>query len=539
MDIAITQNADGTGTVTIVGVPITPYAAPVVSAAPPVSAQPAPNSGVTVTGSLADGTAVNLALQPGQRVPLVAGKIVGSAVYHADGRSVCIENCYAGTTADLVGHFTIVAGGKTLFDGDLTIWCYARTRPFWINAPAVNASADLSMFAPLGPASAQPSMYDAYTKADNSPMGCGLIYPSFGATGERPDLGPLPQWDSAWLVNPSAENAQVVRGQADACAVFPAHVIDPKTNKMLLVTDYPQASFNGTGKIGNPIVTFTSATPYKMSQAQAHASMFAALASAIYGTEYDKEELALWANYYGSLWQSAGYRFDDGMCQTAHCQTRGVARCLVMLIYAAKLTDYKALFENWISELLADLVARQAPGLPQYYYPVAGGGQSPWLQYYLMFALGLAIQNGYTAAQPVLDWLAQFAFSAVLDAPHEMATLYRVGYQDATGKLAPDYLSALNIEALTNTEVAAAMKCAENSQAMQVALGYPNNSPGDFAGNPGAADNFVAMLRTGLAMAKSYCADQARASAAWTKYLAHEKCDFSGNPKYDIATRAA
>jgi hypothetical protein len=156
-----------------------------------------------------------------------------------------------------------------------------------------------------------------------------------------------------------------------------------------------------------------------------------------------------------------------------------------------------------------------------------------------MFALGLAIQNGYTAAQPVLDWLAQFAFSAVLDAPHEMATLYRVGYQDATGKLAPDYLSALNIEALTNTEVAAALKCAEDSQAMQVALGYPNNSPGDFAGNPGAADNFVAMLRTGLAMAKSYCTDQARASAAWTKYLAHEKCDFSGNPKYDIATRVA
>src|SRR5574337_1018083 len=77
-------------------VPVNPPPAPPPAPAPAPSPAP-PTDGlagkpVVVTGTLSDGTTINVSLYPGQRSPLITSTLIGSVVYHADGLSVCIEN---------------------------------------------------------------------------------------------------------------------------------------------------------------------------------------------------------------------------------------------------------------------------------------------------------------------------------------------------------------------------------------------------------------------------------------------------------------
>lgn len=534
-DITIPETATASATVpsaTGAGV----AAAPVQSPAP----APAPSGTVTVTGTLADGTAVNLSLSPGQRLPLVAGKIVGSAIYHADGLSVCIENAYAGTLGDLSGTFTITAGSARLFSGPLTIWAYSRTRPFWVTPPTLLASPDLSLFPQYGAGSSTASMAAAYAAADNSPTGYGVADPRMSDTGEEANLGPLPAWDACYLTNPSTANAAVVRGMSDSASVWGFHAIDPTTNAMLDVTKVPKASF-GWYSAGDPIVAYTTADPKTLSEAQAHAPVFSALACAVYGTDYDKEELSFWANYVQSLWQNPGYRLPAGCVSQMHTQTRGNGRGLVVLLYAAKLSDKAAYFDAWVQATAADLwggldaqTGLQIQQAGAVVYP--NHGFAPWQNHILAYGVALGVKLGYTQFQPSLDYLAIPIMDAVNGSYHEMATSYNVCLADAAGTIAPDWTTALNYTALVNPKVAAAMAQPEDSLARIQALegstaGY---IAGDFAGYPTSATGYAACAQPALALIAKFATDQTNAQAAWAKFKKYARADYSVNPKYNV-----
>lgn len=536
--IIVNQNVDGSYTIPSVQLVPASAAQPI---SPPPPPPPSTASGVTVTGTLADGTAISIALAPGQRVPLVAGKLVGSAVFHADGLSVCIENCYAGTVADLAGTFTIMAGATQLFSGPLTIWCYSRTRPFWLSQPVANPTPDFSMFAKLG-AAPTASMVTQYAKADNSPMGIGLACPAMGTTGERPDLGPVPQWDACYLTNPSAANAGVVRGMSDAASPWPFHVIDPATNKMLSTSQWPKATMLDVsrGTAGNPIVPFTTACTLSLEQAMAHGPAFSAVACALFGTAYDREELALWANYANALW--TGYRSSAGCVPCLHCQVRALARGLTTLIYAAKLSDSQDYFNAWLPAIAADYntnyLSQTGVQVPQVGYGIDGqsGRYAPWQQSLFIFAIGLALQNGHAEFQQVFDYFMPPMLDSMLVAQHEFSTLYQCTAWDANKVVAADWKTVLADTALTDAKVAAALPLAEDSVALQFALGnaVPPYQGGDYSGYPWAADGYAAVAQGGFAMAARYATDQARAQAAWTKFKQYARCDYSQNPKYNV-----
>jgi hypothetical protein len=207
----------------------------------PLPARDVAGQPVLLTAKLSDGYSTSLTLVPGDVKPLdPSNPARGAVVYYPDGKCVCLANDYAGTTGDVSGHFTLSAGGVTIFDGDLMLPAHAGTRPFWLAAPKPKANPDLSAMPKLGAANA--SWSSAYDAGDNGPTGVGNVLLSIGAGGEHSTLGPVPEWDADYIANPSNGNLRVVRGMADAMAPVPFHVRDFAAGKMLDVRQYPKVS---------------------------------------------------------------------------------------------------------------------------------------------------------------------------------------------------------------------------------------------------------------------------------------------------------
>jgi hypothetical protein len=412
-----------------------------------------------VTGTLNDGTSVNVSVTQGSRVPMVpAQPLRGSVMFHADGLSICLENAYAGLTNDLTGTFSVAVGSTTLWTGDLTIWAYSRTRPFWVSAPPLLPSPALWRFPTYGTGSESSSSYDWYhglptthdvNSVDNSPMGIGIHRRTFGAAGGSPQFGPLPGWDAQWMCNPTANNLIVVRGMADSVGVWPHIVIDPTTNKMIDVSAYAKLTMDSgqRGVVGNPIVPFTTkiwvnSVGINFDQVQNHCTNFCALSTVLYGTDFDKEAIALWANYVGSIvssWPSR-VKINGNPVLALGSASRGLGRSMRSVTYAAVLSDSQAYFSQWMALYANALSARYAAQtgihIDQTNAAVEGYahyGYAPWQEHALTQAVGNTIRNGFTAMQPVADYLFAGAIEAALDTPHEYASLFDLVWRSGDG----------------------------------------------------------------------------------------------------------
>jgi hypothetical protein len=410
---------------------VPPPVAPPVAPPPATPAVNVAGQPVVVTYTDTTGAVITYVVPQGSRVPLVAGSLLGSLVYHGDGKSVCIENAFLGTVGDLSGTFKVVAGDTTLFDGPLLIGPYRRTRPFWLAPRQLVSNPDLSMFPKLGPGSEKASMAAAYAKADNGPLGIGPVEKDQTQQGEHNYLGPLPEWDADWLTNPSAENAEVVGGMSDASCPYPIHAIDPATNKMVDVRDFPNISFVAPlrGAKGNPIVPFKSAAPVLVTD-RMHAANYCALAAVIFATDFDKEELAFRANFTSSLFDNYSYRLPEGCSSMDGALVRGLGRGLVQLCYAAKYSNVPDYFAPWIDAQCRDALRIQngQTGIKIQQAAIAGGYDNdqyaPWQEHVYINGIATAMQFGHTNWQPVLDYHLDTLFSSLLDAPHELATMY-------------------------------------------------------------------------------------------------------------------
>ena len=522
-----------------------PVDPPVITPPVPPVIEPGSTPTVNVQARMPDGTQVNITLKPGERKPLVEGTLLGSAVFYADGRCVRLENAYAGLAGDLPLSVTVYGpDAAVLYSGDVVIEAYACLRPLWVKGQYdLIDSPDLSLFPKYGADSGKTSRYNTYMSADNSATGIGIARRALGDTGESDDFGPVPRWDTDWLLDQTnAEKAVVVCGMSDALSPRGFHCIDPATNKMLLVSDHPDASFYESyrGWHSNPIKPFTTRLTYSLDQAQAHAAAYCALAAAIRGSDYDREELAMWCNYNNSLWQGSPFRLPSGVIGPNYGQCRGKGRGLAILAYATRFTDYAAMFGAWAKDW-AQAGAKKylaQPGLQidrgAAVYPGTGIGM--WQQLLLVYGIGLNIEFGYTDWQPVLDAFAVPIFDALLNGTHEFFSGYDYpALKDAAGNVAPDFATALRNGAALSTRVAAALSAPESSQARINAL-YPSGiyKAGDFAGNAVSPDGYPAMQQPGLAMAVRHATDQMRAQAAWEKFKQYARCDYSTNPKYNV-----
>lgn len=527
---------------------------------------PTPQAGDTdavVTGMVAGGDTFGLAVPPGDIGRIFADARGGSIKHYSDG-AVCLENMYASCVADLCVYVIVTQGGKELYRGNLPLWAHTGARPRWYIEPQVVADPDLSLAPKYLPGGEKASVYAAYMATDNSPMGAGMIRWDMGGTGGDIDMGPgLPGWDAPWFANPTKENAIVVRGMADAARVEPFHVRDDKTNEMLRVTDYPHATFNfaaGVKASENPIQPFATSCILDLEQAMAHAPIFNAAACIIFGgTQYDKEELSMWAMYVECLWCAYPHHLPCGAVGTLAGQVRGAGRGLAVVLYASKLSDRAAYFQTWVDGIGANYNERflaYPPGIHVMHGdgttpgPYPHGDYAPWQNHYNNYSLGLALDFGNTKEQAILDhtttdyqdvfdWFALNTIDSVVIGPWPIASTYEMALVAADGKsIVADWAEAVKQMATYNTQIAAALPLDPTTQAFQDALVGPNKGylPGDFFGYPWAPGSYVAMLGAALAQIRDHATDQVRAKQAWDIFMKYNRAPWSG---WSIAARAA
>lgn len=503
----------------------------------------------TYTATAPPGTRVRCKDQNGKLGPLT--------LRHFGEGGVSVENILADSPGDLSGTYKIVLGSSnTLFNGSLTIWTYSRTRPFWYNQPKLLSSWDKSKVANYGSGSGSASVYKLYGNADNSPMGIGVADPHIGDTGERMDLGLLPEWDAAYVVNPTSNNAEVVRGMSDAASPWGFHVIDPNTLVILKATDWPKATnLSVVSTSANPLSLPGSSNPAHLSvgSASAHAPAFGILASLIYGTSYDFEVLEFWANYIGCLWANPNYRLNGGAGPVGarHIQARGYAWSQRQLAAAAALSkNFSTYFQNFASQRAKDINAKidggANGGLPifgDYSYSINGGkrnGISPWQNDFIVQALGYTVLCcGLTDFQKALNFYGQFQVQRLNYKIHELATLYEVQVKDSNGNItATDWSSLIDFNAKNNTAIANAIAAGTNTQALLDALNETTGyQVGDFHGYPWSATGYPAILQPAIAM----CVDGGvtGATAAWSVFQKYARMDYSGDPKYNIVPKGS
>lgn len=523
-------------------------------ASAPMPTGPVGANQVRVAGVLDDDTQINLLLEKGERKPLIAGSQRGSAKYYADGLCVTLENYYAAPIGDVSGRFYIQTDTKVLFDDHITIWPRGGARPFWITQPTPKVSPDMTLFPPYGTEGVgTASVYSNYQAAPNGPMGHGLIT-SFPAVGHHMMLGPMPGWDACSMVNPTAQNHEVARGMADAMAVIPHHAVDFATQDMLDVTQYPGSTMlkPADGGVFNPIgwptepYSIIAGGGFSMNQSMAHSGTFSAWACELFGTDFDKEQLAQWTNYIESLWENDSYRLPSGVCGM-NPQTRGVARGLRCLLYAAKYSDNKPYFAAWVNDVATALESylQAQTGiqlLKNDVHNLNGQGLAYYQQKFVADALGLALHMGYTQFQFSFDYIMETIYASLLDYPREFANLYVIPVQYADNSDIPDWGSMLTyyasmdsgilygpsqgfIEAVTNNY-------ASGSPEMVAAMG--STFPGSIGGGSTQDTNYAAHMKPCLAYAVRYGTNTARAQAAMAAWEAGTNIDFSDMPKYNV-----
>lgn len=397
---------------------------------PPV--EPPANSkagqAVTLTGNVRD-LALNVTVRPGERVPLGPTEDYGSLRYYSDGLCVVIEHGYPGHTQDLAGHFTLTtADGTVLFDGDLTIPTDRSTRPFWLAQPQLRQGYDLSRLPHLGDGGAMATLYDKFMSADNSPCGNGPDIQAMESGGEMPHLGYYPLWYACWVTNPTLENLSVIRGWSDSLVMRKHCAIDWNTNQILKVTDYQSLSAvdaqRGSPSLpGNPYVKSTTAC--KLSIDHAHLPMCYALAVELFGTEFDREQLTMWANWWCSLESTASSRLPCGFHPYGPPRARGRKLALMVYAYWYGLPEWRDTFATWINAQ-ADFMQAQIDEqigiqIDQSGDPYPHREYAVWQQDLFTYGAALATQAGFTKWQPILDYFAVGTWQRIEYPLHELA----------------------------------------------------------------------------------------------------------------------
>jgi hypothetical protein len=490
---------------------------------------------VTAHVVFADKSTADVTAKPVERVAIRPGDVnSGSIKFYADG-SVCVENSYMGTTADLPIHLTIKGDDAIIFDGDLLIWAGTRTHPYWMIEPKLLANPRLDLLPNIPPENV--SRYHAVITADNGPMGASGIFPGMDAQGERDDLGQVGAKTACHIANPNAKNAKVVRLVSDAAAVCACHVVDPATNKMVDLSGNPWITmldtYRGKSHKGNtnPIKRWISKNPLKMGTSASHIPNYNAVAAAVYGTDYDKEELAFWANFSGGLWQNPGYRLKEGCCSHRHGQTRGKGRRLNIVAYAANLSDNPAYFDRWMHAMCKNLALytkQENVQIDQLRTVYGRSGYAPWQQHIFIEGMGRALDYGYTEAQAAFDRFGSWLADTLLNAPHEVATAYSIGAKHADGTWCVNWVDCL----ASSKKYAVAAKCKEGSQALQDALDRPQK-PGDFIGYATSPTGYAAMMQPALAALYDHYSDHERAKKVWAKFQKWQRINYSTDPKYN------
>lgn len=453
-DITIQDNGDGTGTITITGVSITPYVAPIAPPPadnpPPVSSPP-PSNPPPVTSSFSfdappaspqgnGANEVKVTIDPHDGHPLIAIAKVGDDpkapfVYCApvddSGKPsdmltvhAYADGCHVGvvrldTATDLTDcALRVEYNGAVVFDQDGVNFPRGQWNNF-IRYGAEPAWQSVERH-PCLPNYAWGESQTPYSEkgADYSFDGYGIDKDaSVPTTGERGAIGYVPQWDMPFVLQPSDATWAVTRRAADTCFARQTVCCHPTTGELVDIDQFPGVTTfplqQNSKPQSNPFPNYQGSWSHGVFTANtdgwitggnartsdtAHLTHFSLVAALATGSAHDLDALAFQANA-PLLKMNPDYRAANLLYQQ---QVRSLAWGIAYLFVASQVGRFTEYFKRQMDKQLA--IIKSKPTNPMHVYafnhnykvdamPGWSGGAA-WQEDYVQMALdpiGLAL----------------------------------------------------------------------------------------------------------------------------------------------------
>lgn len=385
------------------------------------------------------------------------------------------------------------------------------------------------------------------------PMGFGFAQPYMPAPGGRPDIGPLPRWTAAYILNQDHTSKTVALGMGNIAGSWAIHYRDNETDLPISVEDRPKISLisgsfpescgdNKSRKCLSPYVPDNAHTP-----------SFAYVPYIVTGEHYYLEELNFWVAWTIFRFNYA-YRGETlGLVHRSQVRAQGwmlreLARAAYINPDDHKLKGYfDRLVKNNIKHYTDTYIPASGP-LNTYgalKHSWVDGKVSPWMDDFFTWSLGSIVDLGYDSAKPLLQWKAKFPVKRMgftNKTPDAYCWIYGAAYQlHVTTKentKADMFKTIEEVYNYTGTVERSAIKhpdLACNSPEQNAALKLP---PNVMTGYPNSPEGFPANMQPALATAASDDVNIEKAKDAWLRFESRGmKPDYTKHPVWAIVPR--
>lgn len=383
------------------------------------------------------------------------------------------------------------------------------------------------------------------------------------AAGAQPQIGPLPQWSSAYVINPHDYRAyRWMLANSDALGAYSAHYRSQNTNQALSVERHPCATLIRAAETSHcaaaphtddrlPRCKHDCHSPLQAEPAHHGAPAYVAYLAT--GDWYYEQELNFWSDWI-AFYQNPNYR-DYKKSLVKSEQVRGQAWSLRTLGDAAWLLPDDAPLKGFFNQVVAHNIAwynahyannpkaNPLGFLTNGYaviYPASGShsktGVSTWQMSFFTWAAGNLADMGFDGAERMREYFARFQLGPLTSPDYcpEMATAYYLRVRDTPKS--PYYTSFSRVYDKTFPElVNTGCSPKRLNQALRESSRYDGfrYPPGTMVGYPKSDTGFVANYQIGLASAVVSAGDTGH--DAWSWFMARPvRPDYQNAPQFAV-----
>lgn len=360
-------------------------------------------------------------------------------------------------------------------------------------------------------------------QAGYGPMGNALLNPSFGSTGGRPEIGPLPRWTALFLITQDERARASMMAAADAAAAVPIHYRDENTDSPVNTIANP----NLTTHINSSNLP-ESTDPTIWAPDTAHQASYAYVPYLITGDNFYLDEAMFWASW-NVFSMPASYReFDKSLINRQ--QVRGSAWALRSIGEAQRIlpdnhrmkAHYTTILDNNLSWYRQNYVVNRA-GSPMGAIQHAVGETPPWQNDFVGTVIALLAENNDPYAKEAHDWFSQFNVGRFVNDANGFCAARAPGYYWKNGDAQGNYFTTWSQLFAANYPADVGKSCAS----LTVTEGYPHMAVG-----------YAAYARGMLgAAANAQAPNAAAAYAKWKSMTPQMDSELAKEPNWAIVPR--
>lgn len=254
------------------------------------------------------------------------------------------------------------------------------------------------------------------SKANTGLMQNGFLTPYFPTTGGRWEIGPYPRWTALYLITQDPRARASMLTHADLVGGVPIHYRDAETDQPLDLDRHPGVTVRIATSAPADALPAMSDSGSIWSPDIAHQGSFTFVPYVLTGDVYHLDELMFWA-----AWNMNGYNpgyrgLGLGLLHSE--QVRGQAWAMRALGETARaLPDahpMKAYFDKRLANNLAWYndtykVGGKVSPLGALVNPYQDNTIGPWQNDFFGMVLAQLVQDGYSQARPIFNWVSQFS----------------------------------------------------------------------------------------------------------------------------------